>query len=97
MQYVIEARLENGEPELSVIDRLSGHVKLRWRLERIHEMFDSGEIKREEFLQPEKYGMQLLLKNLFLIACAQNLEACETRAMSRKDDWQFNLSVGPHK
>ena len=69
MQYVINARLINGVPQLRVIDRTSGQVKMRWKLEQIKEMFESGEIQETEFLQPEKYGMNLLVKNLFLIAC----------------------------
>lgn len=104
MHYVVNASLVNGIPQLSVIDLQSGQIRLRWKMEKIQEMFDSGEIKREEFLQPDKYGMNLLLKNLFLIACAQDLNQNKRlpvstghKKLQNRDDWDFQLNFGHMK
>ena len=104
MQYVVNASIENGTPQLKVIDLQSGQVRLRWKMEKIQEMFDTGEIKREEFLQPDKYGMGLLLKNLFLIACAQDLHqncpyqnTVSHQSPGTTDDWQFIPRIGHMK
>ena len=104
MHYVVTASLNDGVPQLRVIDLRSGQVRLSWKMEMIQKMFENGEIKREEFLHPEKYGMNLLLKNLFLIACAHDLEHdnCTSGVNNRNsqrtfDDWQFSLNPGPAK
>lgn len=103
MLYVVNARLVNGSPELRIINPHTGHVRMRWRMEKIEEMFESGEIRREEFLQPEKYGMKLLLKNLFLIACSESLEkpprpsATATTDPSTADHWRFSPRIGHSK
>ncbi|MDX1519532.1 MAG: hypothetical protein R3318_05370 [Gammaproteobacteria bacterium] len=104
MHYVVKASLNNGIPQLSVIDLATGRVRLCWRLEKIQEMFDRGEILQEEFLQPEKYGMKLLLRNLFLIACAQELETGHTLRPATRitksanyTNWLFKPVIGTMK
>jgi len=104
MHYVVNARLVNGTPQLSVIDLQSGQIRLRWKMEKIQEMFDSGEIKRDEFLQPDKYGMNLLLKNLFLIACTHDLEQNTPlqiktghKKLKISNNWNFKLNFGQMK
>ncbi|MCG8324490.1 MAG: hypothetical protein MI673_03160 [Thiotrichales bacterium] len=67
MHYIVQASMNKGVPQLCVIESGTGQVRLRWKLEQIQDMFDNNEIRQEEFLQPEKYGMNLLVKNLFLI------------------------------
>jgi len=101
MQYVVSASLQNGKPQLRVVDLETGRVRICWKLEKIQEMFESGEIKREEFLQPQKYGMNLLLKNLFLIACNQNLDYVEQNKRRNINNkpipvsiWQSNPLMG---
>lgn len=73
MQYVVEASLNKGQPRLRVIDARTGQTRLEWGLVKVNEMLESGEIKQEDFLKPERYGMNLLLKNLFLLSCADGL------------------------
>ena len=53
MQYIVSANLKNGVPQLSVINAVTSRVCIRWKLEKIKEMFETGEIKQDEFLQPE--------------------------------------------
>ena len=40
----------------------------------VENMIEQGDFKREEFLKPERYGMKLLLKNLFLLACSEKMK-----------------------
>ncbi len=74
MRYVVEARYINSQPRLRVLDADSRTVYLEWSLTKVQEMLDSGEIEQDEFLKPERYGMNLLVKNLFLLACVENME-----------------------
>ncbi len=73
MQYVVEASLKRGKPRLRVIDAATGQTRLEWGLVKVNEMLETGEISQEEFLRPERYGMKLLVKNLFLLSCADGL------------------------
>lgn len=104
MQYVVRASFKDGKPQLSVIDLDTRRVCFRWKLEKIQEMFESEEIKQEEFSQPQKYGMNLLLKNLFLISCTRDLNhhrqdnQCNTNKKPVPDGiWPFNVLMGPMK
>ena len=71
MYYLVDARYINHQPQLRVLSAETGQVILQWRLEQVTDMFHNGEIAEEDFLQPKKYGLQLLVKNLFLLACAE--------------------------
>lgn len=73
MRYLVEARYINHQPSLRILDAHSRHVLLQWELHQVKDLIKSGDIPEGEFLQPEKYGMKLLLKNLFLLACASEL------------------------
>ena len=99
MQYIVSANLKNGVPQLSVINAVTSRVCIRWKLEKIKEMFETGEIKQDEFLQPEKYGMNLLIKNLFLISCSQELNLADFDAHGHKQNtsWFSNIKLGPMK
>ena len=74
MQFLVDARYVNHQPRLRVLNADTGEVLLQWQLQQVREMFDNGEVPEEDFLNPQKYGMKLLVKNLFLLACAQKLQ-----------------------
>lgn len=76
MKYVIDANIKNGRPRLRVLDADTGRVHMEWSLTRISRMLDEGEIDPDDFLHPERYGMNLLLKNLFLLSCMENMTEC---------------------
>lgn len=107
MQYIVHANFVDGKPQLCVIEQGTGRVRLRWRMEKIQEMFENGEIKPEEFLQPDKYGMKLLVKNLFLIACGESLASrpgdarndatYSTDKTTPAGDWRFTPRFGHMK
>lgn len=69
MKFIVDARLENGEPRLRLVDADTGAIKFVWSLVAINGMFDQGDIDPDDFLHPQRYGMNLLIKNLFLISC----------------------------
>ncbi|MFK8068070.1 MAG: hypothetical protein AB8D52_07485 [Gammaproteobacteria bacterium] len=73
MKYVVDASLENGQPRLRVLDADTGVVHIEWSLTRVNQMFDEGEIDPDDFLHPERYGMGLLVKNLFLLSCVESM------------------------
>jgi|GEM_PF-3067710 len=73
MKYVVDARFENGIPRLRVLDAETGTVHLEWSLTRVNKMLEEGEIPPEDFLHPKRYGMNLLLKNLFLLSCIESI------------------------
>lgn len=86
MQYAVDAKIEKGQPRLRVLDPKTGQVYMEWSLTRINEMLDQGEIEQKDFLHPERYGMNLLLKNLFLLSCIENMNSCNgTTAPQCKD------------
>lgn len=74
MRYVVDAVFSAGKPRLRVLDAVSGKVQAQWRLEKSRD----GEADPGEVLQQpvEYYGMQSLLRELFLIACSDEL--CRT-------------------
>lgn len=86
MQYAVDAKIENGQPRLRVLDARTGQVYMEWSLTRINEMLDHGEIEQKDFLHPERYGMNLLLKNLFLLSCIENMSAGNNSAGSQCSD-----------
>jgi hypothetical protein len=74
MQYAVDARIEKGQPRLRVLDATTGEVHMEWSLTRVNEMLEEGEIPPKDFLHPERYGMKLLLKNLFLLSCIESMD-----------------------
>ncbi len=106
MKYIVDARFENGKPRLRLLDGMTGAVRLEWALTRVDEMLREGEIPREDFLHPERYGMQLLVKNLFLLGCLESMSSqsdqCRAvnqlhskRVQSDVSDWHFSLKAEP--
>ncbi len=111
MKYVVDARLEKGQPRLRVLDADTGVVHMEWSLTRVSQMLDEGEIDPNDFLHPERYGMRLLLKNLFLLSCIESMannenrekvsrsdqdsERCLLTARSKDSDWYFSINVKP--
>ncbi len=75
MRYLIEARYINHQPCLSIVDAESRRPLLQWELHQVQALIENGDIPEGQFLQPEKYGMKLLLKHLFLLACMTELKA----------------------
>lgn len=77
MRYLIDARLEEGDPSLTITDAESGTVRLHWTYRRApvlpgqaHECSDG----------PPCAGcsaLHCLLNHLFLLACADKLAAGE--------------------
>jgi hypothetical protein len=74
MRYVVEARYINNQPRLRVLDADRNTVCLEWNMQIVEAMLETGEIKRDDFLKPERYGMKLLVKNLFLLACTEKMK-----------------------
>ena len=73
MRYQVEARYINNQPRLRVLDAATGTVFIEWNMQMLENMMEEGEFKREEFLQPERYGMKLLVKNLFWLAWSEKM------------------------
>ena len=94
MKFWVDARFVNGKPHLRVVDLDSGRVRLDWGLVKTREMLDSGQIPRDVFLKPERYGMQLLVRNLFLLACTEDKEM-ESRQVNGEAAWRFQAVVRP--
>ena len=71
MRYVVDAVFSSGKPRLRVLDAVSGKVQAQWRLEKSR----ASDMDPEDVLQQpvEHYGMQSLLRDLFLIACSDEL------------------------
>lgn len=101
MKFLVDAKLLNGQPMLRILDADTGAVRLEWSLVRTQQMLRDGEIKPEEFLRPELYGMNLLVKNLFLLACLEDSRSMARDQQQISDDevslngpsWQFSLKV----
>ena len=58
MKYVIDAKIEKGQPRLRVLDADTGAVHMEWSLTRVNKMLEEGEIPPKDFLHPERYGMK---------------------------------------
>ncbi len=86
MQYAVDAKIENGQPRLRVLDARTGQVYMEWSLTRINEMLEHGEIEQQDFLHPERYGMNLLLKNLFLLSCIESMSTCNSAPKEQHSD-----------
>lgn len=94
MHYVVEASLNQGKPRLRIVDALSGKTRLEWSLVKVNEMLETGEIKQEDFLKPERYGMNLLLKNLFLLSCIEDSSLQGSRR-GQAGEWNLSYNIGP--
>lgn len=68
MSYLINAWLENGESRLGIVDAHSGEVRQLWRLNKI-----SVQPCRRDFSRTKSSGIQQLVKELFLVGCAEDL------------------------
>jgi hypothetical protein len=104
MKYVVDAKIEKGQPCLRILDAETGKVYLEWSLTRINRMFEEGEIPPDDFLHPERYGMNLLLKNLFLLSCIEsfskkNHKLCINKTIQdsqhNDSEWHFGIKIGP--
>ena len=69
MRYVIDVWLENGEPQLGLIDRESCRLCCQWRLCKQ----DIGARSRVN-ARVICLGMQELVRNMFLISCCEELK-----------------------
>jgi hypothetical protein len=70
MELWIDAQFVDGRPHLQVVDLETGRVKIDWGLVWTRELLESDRIPAESFLRPERHGMRLLVRNLFLPGCA---------------------------
>jgi len=64
-------------------------------LVRTGELLERGEIPADSFLRPDRYGMQLPVRNLFLPACSDapaDEPECESK---RTADWRFRPVMWP--
>ncbi|MBI2969772.1 MAG: hypothetical protein HYY36_03435 [Gammaproteobacteria bacterium] len=99
MRYLVEARLVSGKPRLRILDADSGRACLEWSLVKVEQMFDVGQIRREDFLHPERYGMKLLVKNLFLLACIETppkaTPAAESARLAGAEGWGLGYWIAP--
>lgn len=108
MKYVVDARFEKGKPHLRVLDANTGVVRMEWTLTRVTQMLENGEIPKDDFLHPERYGMQLLVKNLFLLSCLEsfsvnsapcsiekNREVSMKRHHTNSPAWHFSIKAKP--
>ncbi len=69
MQYIVEARLFKEKARLRVLYAELSHICFQCDPVEFEQMFESREIYKEGLLHPDFYGMELLYKKLFLIAC----------------------------
>lgn len=75
MRYVVEAGFCNGKPRLRVVDADSGEVRVEWFLEPSRDPVRKDTAAFPQTRPAEQHnGMQSLLKNLFLIACSDDLD-----------------------
>ncbi|MCF6235912.1 MAG: hypothetical protein L3J70_06000 [Gammaproteobacteria bacterium] len=57
MTYMIDARLEQGAPSITLIDAVTGKERLHWRGDN----------------SPQKHDWQSLFKRLMLLSCADRI------------------------
>lgn len=89
MRYVVNAGFCDGKPRLRVVDATSGEVRVEWFLEKSRDPVQEDATALPETCPGEQHnGMQSLLKNLFLIACRDDLE------LSRDDGSHGNKDNG---
>ncbi len=92
MKYVIDAKIEKGQPRLRVLDADTGAVHMEWSLTRVNKMLEEGEIPQKDFLHPERYGMKLLIRNLFLLSCIESLNDCDDEYANEYETTDSNVN-----
>lgn len=80
MSYLITAWLERGEPRLGIVSAQSGAIKQQWRLDRI--TGESGGSRWRAHHHAGFPGMQQLVRELFLIGCAEEIGLMQRALMS---------------
>ncbi|MEH6651854.1 MAG: hypothetical protein V7707_17675 [Motiliproteus sp.] len=74
MTYTVNAWLERGAPQLSVVDKSTGAVLVDLNAARLRELFDSGVLCLEDLKAPQAQ-LQETVRDLFL---EQFLESAKT-------------------
>ncbi len=71
MYYLIDARFEQFQPELSVINTQNNKIVLKIDAEALNRLVEAGTIYPPDFLCA--CNIQSIVKDLFLLACSQTL------------------------
>jgi len=72
---VINTKMEKGQPPLRVPDAETGTVHFEWSLTRISKILEESVIPPDDFLHPDRYEMNLLIR-IFLLSCIESLHSC---------------------
>lgn len=73
MTYVINAWLDKPQPELQLVERVSGAVVASWKGRRLKELFDSGLVSYEELRTVLPERLKLVEKALILQMTCEEL------------------------
>ena len=78
MTYTVNAWLERGNPQLSVVDKLTGAVLVDLDAERLRDLFDSGALSLAD-LQAPQAQLQETVRDLFLELFLDSAKTCFSR------------------
>jgi|GEM_PF-5995391 len=72
MHYMIDARLEQRQPELRIIDTENQAIIVDFNTSTLKTLITEGTIYPPDFLYPQDTDIHGLIKEIFLLACAKN-------------------------
>lgn len=78
MTYTVNAWLERDDPQLSVVDKLTGAVLVDINAERLRDLFDSGVLCLAD-LQAPQAQLQETVRDLFLELFLDSAKTCFSR------------------
>ena len=84
VSYLINAWLEHGEPRLGIVDAQTGIVQQLWRLSKIGGMCDKPVRREISCIKPS--AIQQLIKELFLVGCAEDIALVQPVRAENMDD-----------
>ena len=75
MHYVIDARLEQHDPQIRVLEAVSGRCRLQWRGSSVYEHLEAGGLCEQDFCCADRRCVQELVRHLFLLSTADAIDA----------------------
>lgn len=80
MKFVIDAAWVDGAPRLQLLDTDTGAVRLEWSLALLRRVRSTGTYRNEAVSEHAQERMNRLIKNLFLLACTEEMAGAARRA-----------------
>ena len=75
MHYMIDARLEQRDPQIRILECATGRCRLHWSGAGVWSRLEAGGLCPQDFCRADKHCVQALVRRLFLLSTAEAIAA----------------------